>query len=489
MRRIGIGLAVVICLVPLGLSSASATTPGTSSNFRLVGHHGLFARGMNSAPAVYRDFFYIGNRSDGTQGRRNPGILVVNTSRPKRPRVVGEVNQPAAGNVGESSRELRVWPQRKMLVVQNVSCSKGLHNCSTPSAPVTPSFKFFDLSGRNAAHPKLLSTYVPTHMPHEFFLWVDPKRRGRAILYYSHSTTDPMTESIVAVDVSRARRGVFREIATWRATHLFSEADRAARDIFTHTVYVSPSGRRAYVAQWGGGMLVLDTSQIAANKRSPQIRLLTPPANSPLWPNISAHAVVKVFGRPLVVVGDEVFGTSQQGVRPFFDKQKQGCPWGWVHVINVARQSQPRVVGEYKIAENEPAFCERPEGQDPQSTFAAHNMTALRNVVFATWYSGGVQAISLANPSRPRRAGFYVPTPLGRVGTEDPGVTEGMHKVAMWSFPIIKNGLVYVVDIRNGLYVLRYTGRFKKEVRSVGFLEGNSNVGDAAALERGRRPR
>jgi hypothetical protein len=27
----------------------------------------------------------------------------------------------------------------------------------------------------------------------------------------------------------------------------------------------------------------------------------------------------------------------------------------------------------------------------------------------------------------------------------------------MWSFPIIRHGLVYVVDIRNGLFVLRYT--------------------------------
>ena len=42
--------------------------------------------------------------------------------------------------------------------------------------------------------------------------------------------------------------------------------------------------------------------------------------------------------------------------------------------------------------------------------------------------------------------------------------------------PIIYKGLIYVVDIRNGLYVLRYTGTGAKTVRDIEFLEGSSNV-------------
>jgi hypothetical protein len=55
----------------------------------------------------------------------------------------------------------------------------------------------------------------------------------------------------------------------------------------------------------------------------------------------------------------------------------------------------------------------------------------------------------------------------------------------MWSFPIIRNGLIYVVDVRNGLYVLRYRGPHHRSVDHVGFLEGNSNLGDAARLAGG----
>jgi hypothetical protein len=60
----------------------------------------------------------------------------------------------------------------------------------------------------------------------------------------------------------------------------------------------------------------------------------------------------------------------------------------------------------------------------------------------------------------------------------------------MWSYPIIKDGLIYVVDLRNGLYVLRYKGRFDREVERIDFLEGNSNQGDALCYEPvGRPPR
>ena len=74
------------------------------------------------------------------------------------------------------------------------------------------------------------------------------------------------------------------------------------------------------------------------------------------------------------------------------------------------------------------------------------------------------------------------------VQTEDPALSQGRDKVVMWSFPVIKDGLIYVVDLRNGLYILRYHGPYEREVGRVGFLDGNSNSGDAAALRVIMRP-
>jgi hypothetical protein len=39
------------------------------------------------------------------------------------------------------------------------------------------------------------------------------------------------------------------------------------------------------------------------------------------------------------------------------------------------------------------------------------------------------------------------------------------------------------VDIRNGLYILRYTGPHADEVNHIAFLEGNSNLGNALELD------
>ena len=50
-------------------------------------------------------------------------------------------------------------------------------------------------------------------------------------------------------------------------------------------------------------------------------------------------------------------------------------------------------------------------------------------------------------------------------------------------YVVIQDGLLYVVDLRNGLYVLKYKGEFDREVRRVRYLDGNSNQGDALCYE------
>jgi hypothetical protein len=83
-----------------------------------------------------------------------------------------------------------------------------------------------------------------------------------------------------------------------------------------------------------------------------------------------------------------------------------------------------------------------------------------------------------------QQGGWFSPTPLAAVANEDPALGMGTNKVVMWSFPIVSDGLIYVVDIRNGLYILRYTGPRSGEVSGLSFLEGNSNLGDAVRLDK-----
>jgi hypothetical protein len=485
MRRRLVGLVAVAALaIPLALAAvpgAGAQEPGSARNFELVGHNELFARGMNAAPAIYRHFVYVGNRTDGGPGHERAGVLVVNAKNPGRPRVVGEIGRPHEGEVGITSRELRVWPQQKLLMVMNFNCSSFIHAC-TP-VPEEWNIKFYDLSGRHARQPKLISTYVPSAFPHEMFLWVDPSDTDRALLYLSTPTNDVGPPNLVVTDISDARGGEFEELVTYTANDLYTEEQRENFDVALHSMGVSADGTRTYLAYLGGGFLILDTSDLADGVDNPQVDLLTPVANSPTWPNQTVHSAVKVPGRELVLTTDEIYGDLLDE----FAFEDHGCPWGWVHLIDISNEKRPRVVGDYRTEQNTDAYCESDAGQDPANTwftsYSAHNPTVLPRLALVTWHSSGLQAFSLRDPAHPRQTGFYSPEPLTDVDTEDPALSQGLNKVVMWSYPIIKEGLIYVVDIRNGLYILRYTGPGSRQLDAIDFYEGNSNLGDAVRLE------
>ena len=453
--------------------------PGTSENFEVVGHNPLAARGMNAAPALYGDYLYVGNRTDGSEGHRRPGVLVVNISDPADPRIVGEIGPPNAGNIGETTRELRVWPEKKLLMVLGFTCSSLIHECA--GVQVTSTIKFYDLS--DPANPSLVSVYVPSRQPHEFYLWIDPKKDGRALLYMSTPTSDLDFPNLIVTDISGASEGRFEELVTFNPNRQFPQRVRDSRDVALHSMDVNYSGTKVHLAYLGGGYLIANSKDLARAKENPRIRLITPVSHRVRYTNPGVHSAVKVPNRPYAILTEEVYGDY---LDELIGRDEHGCPWGWVKIADIRDKRQPEVVGEYRLAENQQAYCESAAGKDPnnieRTSYAAHNPTLLRKLGLVTWHSGGLQAISLRDPVRPKQTGYFLPEPLYYVATEDPALSEGTNKVVVWSFPIIKDGLIYVTDVRNGLYVLRYTGPRHRAIDRISFLEGNSNLGDAARL-------
>jgi hypothetical protein len=452
---------------------------GAPGRFELVGHDPLLSRGMNAAHAVHGDHVYVGSRTDGTHA--DSGVLVVDVSDPSSPEVVHQIGPPDEGNPGETSRELRVLPEQELLMVLNHGCSELIHRCAnaaTLGVTVAPStVRFYDISGEHEARPRLVSTYRPSRsaaqLPHEFFVWNDPQRPGRTLMYSTTPSSDTGTrEQLVVTDISRAREGEFPEIAKWRTT--IGNPDRDNR---LHSLTVSADGRRAYLAYLGGGFLVADTSDFADALPAPEVRLVTPVAQRVFWTDPGAHSAVKLPGRPFALTTDEVYG-KLGGVLA-----DHGCPWGWVRLIDVADETRPAIASEFRLPVNDPSTCAaNPPDREHLSSFSAHNPTLTSNLALVTWHSAGLQAIDLADPRNPRPAAQFVPDPLPAVQTEDPALSSGRDKVVMWSFPVVKDGLIYVIDLRNGLYVLRYKGPHQGEVANAELLDGNSNSGTAATL-------
>jgi hypothetical protein len=474
------------------------TVPGTASHVRALGSSPLFNRGMNAAPAVLDDsgFVYVGNRTDGAADHPNSGILVVDASDPRNPQVVNEIGPPLAGNPSETTRELRIWQERKILIVLNFTCSSVIHDCA---GSVTPTFRFFDLS--DPANPEFILEFVPrqasgtVRTPHEFFLWVDPSNPDRAYVWATLPTgsTNPANPNLGIWDISGVASGITPRLlaqGNWNNRYEFggvgSEFDGR---LALHSIDVSADGETTTFAYQRGHTLVLDSSEVVDSPPPPGTvldlndNLLTDPLDRPQWGTArdgcvaecaESHSAEQVPGRDLILNTDEIYGTF---TLPF-----HGCPWGWVHLIDTSDPANPRIASEYKTTKN---VCPADDPLTQQFTsYASHNPTVTQGLALLTWHSAGFHVIDIHDERKPKQAGWFSPTPLASVATEDPALNGGPNKVTMWSYPIVDDGLIYVVDLRNGLYVLQYRGKFNAQIAKLDFLEGNSNQGDAPRFDR-----
>jgi hypothetical protein len=448
--------------------------PAMPGAFEEVGHEPLMMRGMNAALAVYGGYAYVGSRTDGSHA--NSGVMVVDVRDPAAPKIVKEIG-PTEGEglpTQTSGREMRILPDQKLLIVANHQCNEAIHRCVAPSnagvSALPSNFKIFDIAGENAANPKLVCTYEPSHnepqTPHEWFMWTDPKRPSRVLMYY----TDPYgAPEITVADFSRVRECVVPEIAGFDV-----EADGGI-----HSMTLSNDGKRMFIAALTGGYVEADASEVAEGKADPKIKQITDSGDAPTWDGPGAHSAIGLPGRPgTVMVTDEVYGMIPGLL------SNHGCPWGWVRFVSDATPAKPAVISEYKLPVNEKTYCDVvPPDRNSLASWSAHNPTLTEHLAVLSWHSAGLQAIDTTDPSHPTGAANWRPEPLLAVQTEDPVLSSGPDKVVVWSFPVIVNGLIYLTDIRNGLYILRYKGPHSEEISTTRFLDGNSNSGDVARLE------
>jgi hypothetical protein len=482
-----VGIAAVLLMLP----AVAAGQPRTGS-IQQVGHDPLMNRGMNAAIAVHGDYAYIGSRTDGSHvGQPQGGIMVVDISRPRNPELVTET--PIDAKPGESSRELRVWRSQDILIVLNTNCGAGptLHLCSLTD-PEARNFRFYDISGPNARSPRLI-TQMEEHT-HEFFLWQDPNDPDRALMFGGNAGSTcgehPTPSCPFSVwDISPVADGE-QPVTLYSNLHGYTRIPPMGQPLLKpsgglHSLSISNDGTRAYFALLTGGFAVVDTSDFANGAPNPQPRPITFNETRPSWRGPGAHSAIKLWGRDWAWVSDEVYGTATG--------DDHGCPWGWARLIDITDPTKPTVEAAYRIAENDPDTCA--DWNPAHTSYSAHNPTLTPSIAFSTWHSGGLQAVNIRKPWQPSQLAEFFPEPLDEVMLEDPRLssdpdTGRNEKVVMWSYPIIKDGLIYVTDIRNGLYVLRYSGPFGREVRNIDFLEGNSNQGDALCFEPvGRAPR
>jgi hypothetical protein len=433
----------------------SPSTPGTIKSFQLVGHTDLGNRGMNSPLAVAGRCAYVGDRSyDGP--RPNGGIAIVDISRPAAPRQVGLI--PPRKDT--TQRELRADASLGLLVVEDYSPYVG-SALSDGASYSGNDLQVYDI-GKDCTRPRLLSTYdFNVRAPHEFFLWKDPKHPGRVLAYVTHAIYAPDLSVIDLSDPTAPKLVTTYMSPQQEASGVGDDVSTQNPSSYIHSIAVSDDGTRAYVGNWDYGTFVADTSGVADPAGVPVIRPLSP---LPLDYGANVHGNVPIPGRPYGVMVQEEYAAAGRS-----------CPFGWLRMADMTDPTAIKLAGQYKLPEND---CTK--AQAANGTFTSHNQTNFPSVTLLTWYSGGLRAVDTTDPNKPTEAGVFVPkaTKPAPALRDDrlffAGSRNERRTGAMWSYPVVQNGLVYVVDIDLGLYVLRYTGPHASEITKAAFVEGNS---------------
>jgi hypothetical protein len=474
--------AVVAALSALALASppseAAPSSVGTASRygltkgFQVVGHTDLGRRAMNSPLAVAGRCAYVGDRyyseSAGQAGRERGGIAVVDISNPRRPTQRGLLPPVALS----TQRELRADADLGILVVLSYS---PFVNGGVGAGPSVNNIKTYDI--RDCLHPKLLSTYdFGARAPHEFFLWKDRAHPGRALAYVTFTVFSP---DLMVLDLTNpaapALAGVY-DLGVDQTRKTIDFVDESGSG-YTHSVSVSDDGTRAFMAGWDWGFWTLDTS-LLANPPVAGVGVARPVGIGVLDTGHNVHSAAVVPGRQDVVLTQEDYANAGHG-----------CPFGILRTGRLTPDGGATLLGHFELPENNPRAC-----GSKNATFSSHNPTLFHDVALVTWYSGGLRAVDLTDPRHPFETGAFVPKPTfdpdlrddrlffprkttpGTLPTDTtkPGSTRDRWIGSMWSYPVVQDGLVYVVDIDLGLYVLRYTGRHEEQVARAAFVEGNS---------------
>ena len=332
--------------------------------------------------------------TNATKGEAS-GTFVLDMSNPAKPVRSAVLDSPAMLSPHES---LRLDAKRGLLM-------------AAAGAPTTQVgfFDIWDLS-EDCRTPVLRSSSPIALLGHEGGLSPD------GLTYWAATT---FTSGMMAIDV--------------RDPSLPQVVGRY--DYHVHGLSISADGNRAYLAdvrddatsnfvsattQGGGGMRILDISEVQARKPLPQVTEV----GHVTWPEVTIPQntiPVTIKGRPYVVEFDE-FDTNVYSYTP--DENVGG-----VRIIDISEERRPKVVSRIRLEVwNRKARAD--QGDDPGAAalgqgYASHYCSVPQQeepgMLACTAIASGLRVFDIRNPLRPREVAYVNHPNVGGDGAEPAG--------------------------------------------------------------------
>ena len=340
--------------------------PEETKNFRLLGHDRDAAWGGGSLVQVRRGHAYVG-AVGGASFNGPEGFTVHDVSDPTKPRKVGEFRAPP----GVHMHKLRIVGEDILYVNSERLPGEAGRNARA-------GFYIFDIS--KPAEPREVGFYdMPGSGPHRF--GVD---NARQLAFFPNDAEGWNRRVIWTMDVRDPLRP--EVVSIWglpwqKANGQGSGNDPRPADTAC-TLHGPPMirGNRMFAAFWGGGIAVIDCTDLK------DMKLVGHVSWSPPFPG-SNHTAWPIGDRPYLVVTDEA-----RGKQKYWDSQ-------FMWIIDIREETKPLPVATF--------FPDRDKYFHRPGRFGAHNIVEdirtegpWANLVFLTYFN---------RPARGRRARSAAP--------------------------------------------------------------------------------
>jgi len=259
--------------------------------------------------------------------------------------------------------------------------------------------------------------------------------------------------SLTAVDISNPRKPRI----------IFKQAG-----VVYHGLRLSDDGRTMYVANigepgpggiTGGGLRILDVSQIQARRPNPKVTVLSTIS----WRGGSIPQVAEPFvskGHKYVLEVDEFVDLfSFKGLADAVHS-----PVGAARIINVDDPRRPRVVSDIRLKVHQADQRDGPQLQDPIAAFPAQGYAAhycgmpTRNnpkIAGCSMIMSGLRFFDIRDVTRPKEVAYFNKpvTSVNKLALV-PAIGSYAMSQPAWD---LKNNSVWYTDTNSGFYVVRLT--------------------------------
>lgn len=385
-----------------------------AKKLRLIGHDPSAAFGGGSMVEIHKGYAYVG--AVGGNREKTHGFTVHDVRDPRKPRKVWEFKAPP----GIQMHKLRVVGDHILYVNSEAlagDAGKGARG----------GLYIFDIGNPEA--PRQVGFYdMPGAGPHRF--GVDNQRQLALLPNDAEGWDQRVVWTLDIKDPVKPQLISLFGLPGQKTSGGGKLGNNPMPSETTASLHGPPiiRGNRMYAAFWGGGIAVIDCSDLHDMKLVGHLNWSPPFVGS-------THTACPIGDRPYLVVTDEA-----RASRNYWDSQ-------FMWIVDIRQEANPIPVSTW--------FPDRDTYFHREGRFGAHNIIETipgegpwKDLVFLTYFNAGLRVVDVSDVLRPTEVGCYVPERR-----------DGLREIQSNDVGMDDKGLIYLIDRWDGgMHILEYTG-------------------------------